>query len=158
VNDDPRRFTAAQAQAGIVDADFERVAQRREAEHFDLVPFQQAELQQALHDRVVAADRLHAGALTDSELVQGKHGGHIRRRAVGVLPGRDRGDKDLRRPLAAQAEAGAADLEQARAAGAQHLKPAADPDAEFRQPADPTRLAVDLSDLGPFARIDILKG
>jgi hypothetical protein len=60
-------------------------------------------------------------------------------------------NQDLGGVVAAQAEAATADLEQAGAAGLQHLKTATGPDAEFGHAADPGRLAGHLGHLGPVA-------
>jgi hypothetical protein len=56
--------------------------------------------------------------------------------------------------IAAERQPAAADLDQARGAGAKHLHPAADPDAQFAQPAHPGGLAGNVAYLRPLTRAE----
>ncbi len=53
--------------------------------------------------------------------------------------------------VATERQSPAADLDQAGRAGAQHLHPAANANAQLAQPTYPGRLAGDVADLSPFA-------
>ena len=53
---DARGFGLAEAQAGIPEADLDRVAERGEGENFDRLAFEQPELVEALHEGGFAGD------------------------------------------------------------------------------------------------------
>src|SRR5262245_24191198 len=50
------RFPAAQAEAIVAEANVHRITQRREPDHLDLFPLEQAHLQEALHKGIIALD------------------------------------------------------------------------------------------------------
>lgn len=64
-------FIAAKAEAVITQANFHRPAQRREAENFDFLVFEQAHLHHALQDGVVALQAVDASPLAFLKLVEG---------------------------------------------------------------------------------------
>src|SRR5437660_1386542 len=57
---DPRYVVAAEAQAGVSEADLDRVAERGVPEHFNLLALQHAQVQQPLHQGRVALERQDA--------------------------------------------------------------------------------------------------
>src|SRR5262245_32330387 len=65
-----------------------------------------------------------------------------------------RGDgphQDLRGVVAAEAESGAVNAQEARAAALEHLQTAAGANAQFGHPADPGRFSVNFGNISPFA-------
>ena len=84
-------------------ADLDRVAERGEGEDFDLLAFEQAQLEEPLHQGRLAAEGLDRGPLAGLELVEGGHGGCRSRRA----------DEDAGALAAAEAQPASGDLEQA---------------------------------------------
>src|SRR5262245_18786179 len=143
---DPGCLAAPQAQAIIAQPDFDGVAKRREADDFQLFPFQETHFEEALDDGITTFQAGHPRPLAPQELIQGGHGqGPWEWWAVGITgpcrQGRrvqvqgepsltgagNRANQDVHRTLAAQAQATAADLEQARASPSQHAQTAAGP-------------------------------
>jgi hypothetical protein len=66
-------LTTAQAEAIIPEANFHRVAERSEPQHFDWLPFEQTHLQEPLNQDVAAGNGLDTCSLADPQLVQGWH-------------------------------------------------------------------------------------
>ncbi|HZZ79606.1 MAG TPA: hypothetical protein VFE62_13880, partial [Gemmataceae bacterium] len=66
-------FTATQAEAVVAQADFHRVAQRREAEDLDDFVFEQAHFHHALQDDIVAVEAINAGTLALLKFIE-RHG------------------------------------------------------------------------------------
>ena len=50
-----RRLHAAEAEARVVQTDFQRITQRRKTDDLDFLAFQQAHFQETLHQAVLAA-------------------------------------------------------------------------------------------------------
>src|SRR5437762_11671870 len=69
-----RRFAAAQAEAVVAEADFHRIAERSEAEHFNFFAFEKAHFEKALDDGILALDRVDAGFLPGFQLIERGHG------------------------------------------------------------------------------------
>jgi hypothetical protein len=79
--------------------------------------------------------------------------------AAWQLPGLGHGPyQDLRGVIAAKAEAGSVNAQEARAATLQHLQTAAAADAEFGHAAYPGGLTVNLGDVSPFAATQQFQG
>ena len=70
-NVDAGGFDAAQAQAVIAQAHFHRIAQRREADHFDLLAFEQTHFHEAL-DKAVLPVRRRCGRAGRGAVGRGK--------------------------------------------------------------------------------------
>jgi hypothetical protein len=69
----PGRFTAAQAETIIAEAEFDGIAERGEGNHLDFLAFEQAHFQKTLNDGIIPLNRGDAGTLTKFELVQRDH-------------------------------------------------------------------------------------
>src|SRR5262249_38051660 len=80
---DAGRLAAAQAEAIVAQADLHRVAERGEADDLQLFTVEQAHLQEALHESVIASKGLDGGPLAALQLVQGGHGREILRASGG---------------------------------------------------------------------------
>src|SRR5216683_2883540 len=66
-------FAAAEAEAVIAQTDFDWVAKWGDVDYLDLFSFQQAHLQQPLHEGVASSDRVDRGLLADLQLIEGRH-------------------------------------------------------------------------------------
>jgi hypothetical protein len=66
-------FTAAQAEAVIAQANFDRVTKRGDVDYVDLLAFQQSHFQEPLNEAVIPADVVDGGLLTNLQLIQGRH-------------------------------------------------------------------------------------
>jgi len=82
----------------------------------------------------------------------GMRGTHGKGRAVGLTGGGDRANQDLHARLGPQTQSAPPDIEQAGRTGANDLQTATAAHAQFRHAANPSRLAVYLSYIGPCAR------
>src|SRR5262249_44135664 len=68
---EPGRLIAAQAEAVVAQPNFQRIAQRRDADDFHFRAFEEAHLQESLHQCVTAHDRFDGRPLADAQLVEG---------------------------------------------------------------------------------------
>jgi hypothetical protein len=107
-DEDAGRFAAAEAEAVVAQADFQRVAERGHVGDFDLFPFENAHLEQALYEGVVALDRLDSAASADRQLVQGRHEGYLGGSGDGGGT-----NEDLQIEFQTQAQAAPIDFQQA---------------------------------------------
>jgi hypothetical protein len=73
MNLNPGGVTAAERQPGGAEPDFHRVAQRGEADDFQLFAFEHAHVEQPLDQGRVALQRQDAAPLAGPELVEGRH-------------------------------------------------------------------------------------
>src|SRR5690349_14948200 len=67
-------LTAAEAEAVVTQADLHGVAERGEADDLDFLAFEEAHLEEALDEGVLALDGVDAGSLADPQLAEGGHG------------------------------------------------------------------------------------
>src|SRR5205085_12122254 len=66
-------FVAAEAQAAVAHANFDRVAQRRDAEKLDDLAFENSQFPEPLHQRRLAANGADAAAGPDWKVIQRRH-------------------------------------------------------------------------------------
>jgi hypothetical protein len=154
---DARGFSATQTQPIVTQADFDRIAERRDGYYLDLLAFEEPHFQEALDEDIVALECLDAAALADAQLIQGEHERRNLSRQAGSGDSPGGTHNDLRCAVAAQTQPTAADLQQTRAAGLQDLEDGPGPDAKFGQPPDPARLARDLDDLRPVSGMQVVQ-
>src|SRR5438445_223761 len=84
---DSGRFASAQAKTVVTQTDFHRIAQRREADEFNFVPFQKPHLKQPLYEAILSLDALHPCPAALLYLIEGGHGvGHVGRPRRGRQP------------------------------------------------------------------------
>jgi hypothetical protein len=76
---DAGRFASSQAKAVIAQSNLHRIAQRCEADYFNILSFEQTHLPQPLTEEVVTQDCFNRAPMARTELIQRRH----RRKTLG---------------------------------------------------------------------------
>jgi hypothetical protein len=130
----------------LADEQFDRIAKRGGANHFDGFAFKQSQNGQTLDDGRVAGNFGDYRPMPDGKSIE-RHG-----------LGGDRADEDLRFRTGTDAEFAVGDFQQAVASGLENFKPTALADTHFGHPPDPCRAAADRRNFGCLARLQHVEG